>query len=478
MRSAIRDGDAPTFAALAKRGEARWDAVSVFPSITPAATSAIATGESPSGSGIIGHAWFDRKENETVVYGAKTSTVIRTGPVKVLHNHVWRMNRDDLSVPTVFEELHERGIDGANVHFPVRRGPYEHPVRMRSVGGYLRGSRYLGPSVAGPKEFYLGDLFYSRDLGFNGRKGSGGVHRSAGINDDYAAEVGVRLVAERAARFTLLYFFRGDQLAHHEGIAAQRRYMRKLDEFAARVAEAAGGLDALLKDYAVMSISDHGHAHMLPKRRYVNLSRIPLRGVAFGFRAKFAAGTDTVVVPNGRAASVYLEDPEDAPAIAGTLCAKRGVDLAAWTDGDWFHVRRLGREMRFRRGGGVRDSYGGTWEIKGDERTLGIELSGGVIGYGDYPDALERLAGCALGGRGGDVMLSAAPGHTFGEVTGASHGASDHGSLHREDSEVFSIACGVPAPRRITDVTPTILGYFDKEAAPQTKQEERVSGER
>ncbi|HLM77237.1 MAG TPA: alkaline phosphatase family protein, partial [Rubrobacteraceae bacterium] len=44
MQAAIRDGDAPTLGFLAERGEAVWDAVSVFPSVTPAATAAIVTG--------------------------------------------------------------------------------------------------------------------------------------------------------------------------------------------------------------------------------------------------------------------------------------------------------------------------------------------------------------------------------------------------------------------------------------------------
>ncbi|MCV5148315.1 alkaline phosphatase family protein, partial [Escherichia coli] len=51
MRAAIRDGDAPALGALAGAGEAVWDCASVFPSITPAATAAIATGRPPSGSG-------------------------------------------------------------------------------------------------------------------------------------------------------------------------------------------------------------------------------------------------------------------------------------------------------------------------------------------------------------------------------------------------------------------------------------------
>ncbi|MDP8974188.1 MAG: alkaline phosphatase family protein, partial [Actinomycetota bacterium] len=53
LRTAIREGDAPALGFLAERGEAVWDAVSVFPSITPAATAAIATGAAPAESGIL-----------------------------------------------------------------------------------------------------------------------------------------------------------------------------------------------------------------------------------------------------------------------------------------------------------------------------------------------------------------------------------------------------------------------------------------
>lgn len=59
LRAAIEAGETPNLAELASRGEALWDAVSVFPSITPAATAAIATGKAPAESGIVGHAWFD-----------------------------------------------------------------------------------------------------------------------------------------------------------------------------------------------------------------------------------------------------------------------------------------------------------------------------------------------------------------------------------------------------------------------------------
>src|SRR5215203_4097229 len=247
LRAAIRDGEAPHLGAIAESGEAVWDAVSVFPSITPAATAAIATGEAPARSGIVGHAWYDEHERRVVVYGAMTETVMASGPIKVFHNNVWRMNRDDLHAATLFETLHERGFDGACVNFPVRRGPHEHPVRIRSVKGFANRSGFLGTSVDGPKEYYLGDLFYSRDTGLHGRSGIGGVRRSIGIHDEYAAKVGAMLLEEKAAPFTLVYFFKGDSVAHHRGLAAQKEHVAIMDRYVADMFEAAGGEERILE---------------------------------------------------------------------------------------------------------------------------------------------------------------------------------------------------------------------------------------
>jgi hypothetical protein len=460
LQAAIRDGDARNLGVLAERGEAVWDAVSVFPSITPAATAAIATGEAPARSGIVGHAWYDEYERRVVVYGAMTETVMASGPIRVFHNNVWRMNRDDLHAATLFEALHDRGLDGACVNFPVRRGPHTHPIRMKTIEGYLMGGRYLGPSVQGPKEYFMGDLFYSRDTGFSGRKANGGVLRSVGINDDYAARVGAMLLKERAAPFNLVYFFKGDSIAHHHGLEAQRRWLATADEYVARLFSAGGGVDRVLEDYAVLALSDHGHAPLLPKSRYVDLRMIQGQKVSSGVKARFRNGTTVVVVPNGRSALLYLRGDVELESVVERLVGRRGVDLAAWMEDGWAAVRRLGREVRFLPGSGVSDPFGRSWELEGDPRVLDIAVSDGYLHYGEYPDALERLWGCLHSPRCGDVVLSATPGYTFGEISGGYHTASDHGSLHASDSNVFVLASGVPAPHRITDVAPTLLSHF------------------
>jgi hypothetical protein len=322
----------------------------------------------------------------------------------------------------------------------------------------------LDTTVSGPREYYMGDLFYSRDLGLHGRKGSGGLRRQAGINDEYAAKVGAALLRERAEPFTLVYFFEGDSLAHHEGLSAQRRYVGTLDGYVGDMLEAGGGLERVVEEYAVLVISDHGHTPLLPERRYVRLDGIMGERTATGARARLRPKVGVLVVPNGRAALVYLNGGVDRGRVIEDLLGRRGVDLAAHEDAGWVIVRKPGRELRFRPGAGPKDPAGRAWELVGDTGALDLRVSEDALVYGDYPDALERLWGSARSPRAGDVILSASPGYTFGEVNGNFHKQSDHGSLHADDSNVFSIGLGLPAPRRITDVAPTLLTHFGARA--------------
>ncbi|MCA1687342.1 MAG: alkaline phosphatase family protein, partial [Actinobacteria bacterium] len=268
------------------------------------------------------------------------------------------------------------------------------------------------------------------------------------------------LLKERAEPFTLVYFFEGDSLAHHGGIAAQRKYVGTLDGYVRQMFEAGGGVDRVLDDYAVTVVADHGHTPLLPEKRYVRLDGILNQRTAVGARARLRPRVRVLAVPNGRAALLYFGEGVDREEVIEDLIGRRGVDLAAREDDGWVVVRRLGRELRFRPGDGAADPAGRSWELAGDPGALDLRISGDALRYGDYPDALERLWGSVRSPRAGDVILSASPGYTFGEVNGNFHKESDHGSLHADDSNVFSIGLGLPAPRRITDIAPTLLAHF------------------
>jgi type I phosphodiesterase/nucleotide pyrophosphatase len=274
------------------------------------------------------------------------------------------------------------------------------------------------------------------------------------------------LLEEKAAPFTLVYFFKGDSIAHHRGLMAQRKYLAVLDRYLARLFEAAGGSERLLEEYGVLALSDHGHTPLLPnRRRYVRLGRILGEDASMGARARLKFGVRIVAVPNGRSALLYLDENVDRGKVVAEVLSRRGVDLAAWREDGWGVVRRLGRELRFRPAeDGPRDAASRSWELEGNPHALDFEVTGGDIRYGEYPDALERLWGCLRSPWCGDVALSATPGYTFGEVSGKFHGASDHGSLHASDSNVFVLAAGFPrpitAPWRVTDIAPTLLTHF------------------
>jgi hypothetical protein len=242
--------------------------------------------------------------------------------------------------------------------------------------------------------------------------------------------------------------------------------MAVLDGYVEDMFDAAGGPEKALEEYAVMVLSDHGHTPLLPnKRRYVRLGRILGDEASVGSRIRFGPRSEILAVPNGRSAFLYLGEGIDREKVVTGVLSRRGVDLAAWREEDWGVVRRLGRELKFRPGGvagdGPRDAAGRAWDLLGDRRALELEIEEGEeIRYGEYPDALERLWGCLLSPRCGDVVLSATPGYTFGEVARNFHEQSDHGSLHASDSNVFVLASGVAAPRRLTDIVPTLLDHF------------------
>jgi hypothetical protein len=227
----------------------------------------------------------------------------------------------------------------------------------------------------------------------------------------------------------------------------------------------------VLEDYAVIVVSDHGHASLLPERRYAQLDGILKKRTAVGARARFGRRVRVLAVPNGRAALLYLGEGVDREGMIEDLIGRRGVDLAAHEDEGWGVVRRVGHELRFRPGDGPADPAGRSWELVGDPEALDIKASADTLRYGDYPDALERLWGSVRSPRAGDIVLSASPGHTFGEINGNFHRESDHGSLHADDSNVFSIGLGLPAPRRITDIAPTLLAHFGAGAAKKVTED-------
>ena len=76
---AIQTGRLRTLQRLADAGSLHESSASIFPSITPAATTAIITGAYPAEHGIAGAAWFDEQRNEVAYYGDDFWVIARRG---------------------------------------------------------------------------------------------------------------------------------------------------------------------------------------------------------------------------------------------------------------------------------------------------------------------------------------------------------------------------------------------------------------
>ena len=111
LQQAVAEGRAPALEAIMDRGVYVDDCVSTFPSITPVAASAIATGLGPEESLIPSMNWFHRGEERYVEYGTSFPATRAFGVFRSLMDTVYNMNHAHLTQDrrTVFEHLDDAG---------------------------------------------------------------------------------------------------------------------------------------------------------------------------------------------------------------------------------------------------------------------------------------------------------------------------------------------------------------------------------
>ena len=112
LERAAEEGKAPVFAEILRRGTYVSECVSVFPSVTPAASATITTGATVDRHGVPSIDWYHRGERRYVDYGSSGQAVRTFGVLRTLTDTVYNMNFDHLSrrTPTVFERLEDAGV--------------------------------------------------------------------------------------------------------------------------------------------------------------------------------------------------------------------------------------------------------------------------------------------------------------------------------------------------------------------------------
>ena len=465
LAQAIEDDMAPTLARLMRDGHYAPDCVSTFPSVTPVAASAIATGVGPDRHLVPSMNWYHRGEERYVEYGTSFPASRAHGMFRSLQDTVYNMNLAHLSQAerTVFEHLDDAGLRTACTTYLIYRGRHRHEPSRDSPYVRLAEAAQFRHAVWGARELFYADLFDTRNTGCSSTLGM------PGQRDSHAACVGEKLVADDAFDFLLFSLPDNDSYSHREGPAAQPTSIAQADAALGRLMDAGGGADEFLADHAVIVMSDHSHDLV---EAATNLS-----DALDGWRVLEPVDMDPesaqlAVCPGSRSAQVYVlegEAPEATAARAATdLEGVAGVDLVARLEAGRAVVDTPRGRLCFGPGDTVTDPRGQGWDLDGELAALDLSVSGGQVGAGVYPDGLRRLWSALTCPRTGDLLLSAEPGYEFTDWGGADHvGGGSHGSLHECDSLGVLLTCGVGAERRadsaqwsIEDVTPMVLDHF------------------
>jgi hypothetical protein len=447
----------------------------IFPSITPAATTSIVTGVYPAEHGIAGASWYDDARKSVAYYGDDFWTITKEGYGRFLEDFLLKLNGDRLKARTLFELVESSGRTASCVNYLVYRGNHRHKVHVPSMMALLPGVK-SEEEIYGPSTLCLGDFVPPRG-GRHKVKDRGGPMHRFGMDDESGAEMLRQLAADDAlGDFSLAYFADNDFRSHAVGPFEALPVIDRVDAALGAMFDAAGGFEKFTHDRCIIVTSDHGHCEILgdTKRSVIQLERVlgdlKRADITRGFRK----GDEIMICPNMRAAQIYVQHPTPAMVdhLVRTALADARVDLALWhqrlttADSQVYVVESHRGRLEFWRGADTDhswDAFGNVWSWRGNLDVLDLDLVDDVLESSTYPNALERIAGSLDSRNSGDVWLTVEPGCEFEVSGGDAHaGGGSHGALHALDSLSPVIIGGagardLPEHMRSVDIAPLCM---------------------
>jgi Type I phosphodiesterase / nucleotide pyrophosphatase len=473
---AIQTGRLPNLKRIADAGSMHQASVTIFPSITPAATTSIVTGSYPAEHGIAGASWFDESRHEVAYYGDDFWTIAKKGFGAFLRDFLVRLNGDRLTAPTLFEMIERTGRRAACVNYLVYRGTTEHRVNVPWLMTLVPGVP-ITETVHGPAVLCLGDFVTSATRRGKVKDRGGPLHRF-GMDDASSATMLCELAAARGlGDFTLAYFADNDYRSHEVGPHASLSVIQNVDSALGAMFDAAGGAERFLHETSVIVTSDHGHCEVLPDaaRAVIYLDRVLGEFQQAALGRAWRPGAEIMICPNMRAAQVYVREPTGmmVDRVVRAALADRRVDLVLWQSrlttrgADAYVVASQHGRLEFWREksgrGQGHDAFGTQWGWRGERGALRLEVNGGALESAHYPNAFERIAGVLDAANSGEVWITAQPGCEFEVPGGKAHvGGASHGALHALESLCPVVLGGANAPAlprvmRSVDIAPLCM---------------------
>ena len=222
---------------------------SIFPSITPAATSSIITGAYPAEHGIAGASWYDSARKEVAYYGDDFWVIAREGFGDFLSDFLLRLNGDRLKAPTLFEMIERAGRRAACLNYLVFKGDSRHTVNMPGCSRRCRACRSRrrvdGPSILCLGDFVAPTCRRGQKLDEEGRACS---TASAWTTRPPARCCASSLARDALPDFTVAYFADNDYVSHEVGPVAALPVLERVDRMLGEAFDAAGGIERVLAD--------------------------------------------------------------------------------------------------------------------------------------------------------------------------------------------------------------------------------------
>jgi hypothetical protein len=477
---AIQTGRLPVLQRLVEAGSYSDTCTTIFPSITPAATTSIITGEYPASSGILGASWFDQTTGDIAYYGDDFWVMAREGFREFLDDFLMRLNGDRLVAPTLFETVERAGLKAACLNYLIFKGLHENEVKVPAALLALPGVRRT-EYVHTPSIVAIGDFLATRTMRGKPLKGKSGALHRFGMDDAATNRMLLEIAEDRLfPDFTVAYYADNDYRSHEVGAHDALDVVERVDQGLGAAFDAYGGIDQVLRDMYVVVLSDHGHCDILadPERSVIRLDLALADFKQAKLGKPWETGDEIMLCPNMRSTQIYFRHPAAAAlrrAVAAILAAPgidhvvyRGTDVEGLRD--HFFIASTRGALEFWRGASgnqhAGDAFGNTWSWNGALEVIDARIEDGALSYGNYPNALERVTGILEHEQSATLWATAKPGCEFGGAASGTHtGGSSHGGLHALESYCPLIVAGpervtLPKHIRTVDVTPLCLSLL------------------
>ncbi|MGE3707058.1 MAG: alkaline phosphatase family protein, partial [Vicinamibacterales bacterium] len=336
----LQAGHLPCLQELASRGRLWFDCVSIFPSITPAATASILTGRYPAEHGILGMSWWNPDTRDVFYLGADVRTILKRGAGDFLNEFLLRLNGERLRAATMFSLVEREHLTAGCFNHLIFRGDVPHPVAVPPLLRLLSSVR-PGVQVHGPTRLRLGQ-FVPGAVAQRPLATLGGTLNRFGLDDEgterFLAEV---KSSDDLPDFSVAYFADYDFAAHEQGPTAALETLRRIDARLSRILGRWGGIGPVLDRVCLFLTADHAHSDI----RGDTVAGIALDRVRSRYRCGSPADgwqprDELLLCPNMRSLEIYARDPE--PGLLNDLARDTlqdaRVDQVIWRDGGNFVV--------------------------------------------------------------------------------------------------------------------------------------------